>query len=65
MIINYASVWSVTITILQSKFMHLSSYDHSFIVQATIITIVNYDCTVISIVNYDRKTFLIQAAGHP
>ncbi len=40
--------------------MLLSSYDHCFIVQATVITIVNYDPTVITIVNYDHKTFIVQ-----
>ncbi len=43
--------------------MRLSSYDHSFIVPATVITIVNYDRTVIMIVNYDHKTFIVQATG--
>jgi hypothetical protein len=33
--------------------MLLSSYHHSFIVQATVITTVNYD----------RKTFIVQATG--
>ena len=35
----------------------------NFIVEATVITIVNYNCTVIRIVNYDRKTFIVQATG--
>jgi hypothetical protein len=30
------------------------NYDHSFIVLATIITLVNYNC----------KTFIVQATGH-
>ncbi len=34
---------------------------YSFIVLATVIKIVNYNCTVIMIVNYDRKTFIVQA----
>jgi hypothetical protein len=40
--------------------MLLASYDCSFIVQAAVITIVNYNHTVIAIVNYDRKTFIVQ-----
>jgi hypothetical protein len=46
------------------------NYDHSFIVLATVIRIVNYDhktvivlATVIRIVNYDRKTFIVQSTG--
>jgi hypothetical protein len=39
------------------------NYDHkTFIVQATVIMIINYDRTVIMIVNYDHKTFIGQAA---
>ncbi len=34
---------------------------YSFIVLATVITIVNYDGTVIMIVNQDHKTFKVQA----
>ncbi len=34
---------------------------YSFIVLATVIKIVNYNCTVNMIVNYDRKTFIVQA----
>ena len=34
---------------------------NSFIVLATVIMIVNYDCAVITIINYDRKTFIVQA----
>ncbi len=49
--------------ILQLQFKLLSSYDRSFIVQATVITIASYDCTVITIVNYDHKTFKVQATG--
>ncbi len=41
--------------------MLLASYDGSFIVQATVITIVNYNCTVITIINYHRKTLKVQA----
>jgi hypothetical protein len=41
---------------------------YSFIVLATVITIINYDHTVINIVNYDRKTFIVRPLakeGHP
>jgi hypothetical protein len=34
---------------------------YSFIVVATVITIVNYNPTVIMIVNYDGKAFIVQA----
>jgi hypothetical protein len=34
---------------------------YSFMVLATVIMIVNYDCIVIMIVNYDCKTFIVQA----
>jgi hypothetical protein len=44
--------------------MLLAIYDRSFIVQAIVITIVNYDCTVITIVNYDCKTFIVQATDY-
>ncbi len=44
--------------------MLLFSYDHSFIVQVTGITIVSYDRTVITIINYDRKTFIEQATEY-
>jgi len=37
------------------------AYDCSFIVQVTVIMIVNYDHTVITIINYDHKTFIVQA----
>jgi hypothetical protein len=37
------------------------SFDFSFIVLATVITIVNCDPTVIMIVKYDHKTFIVQA----
>jgi hypothetical protein len=43
--------------------MLLSSYDHSFIVQATVIKIINYNHTIIMIINSDRKTFIVQATG--
>ncbi len=43
--------------------MLLASYDCHFIVQATLIAIINYDHIVIVIVNYDCKTFIVQAAG--
>ncbi len=36
---------------------------YSFIVLATVITIINYDRTVIVIVNYDCKLFIVQATG--
>jgi hypothetical protein len=42
-----------------------SSYNHSFIVQATVITIINYEHTVITIINYNCKTFIVQATGVP
>ncbi len=52
MILSYTPNWSVI-------------YDHkTFIVQATVITIVNYDHTVITIINYNNKTFIVQATGH-
>ncbi len=35
----------------------------SFIVLATVISIVNYDLTIITIVNYDRKTFKVPDTG--
>jgi hypothetical protein len=37
--------------------------NYSFILLATVITIVYYDHTVIMIVNYDRNTFIVQATG--
>jgi hypothetical protein len=40
--------------------MLISSYNHSFIIQAIIFKIVIYDRTVITIINYDRKTFIVQ-----
>jgi hypothetical protein len=43
--------------------MLLSSYDHSSIVQASVIMIKNYDRTVITIVIYNRKTLIVQATG--
>jgi hypothetical protein len=49
--------------ILQSQFKLLSSYDHSFIAHATVITITIYDRTVITIIIYDHKTFIVQATG--
>jgi hypothetical protein len=36
---------------------------YSFIVLATIITIVNYNPNVIMIINYDRKAFIEQATN--
>jgi hypothetical protein len=44
-------------------FKLISSYDCGFIVQATVITIVNYKCTVITIINCDHKTFIVQATA--
>ncbi len=43
--------------------MILANVIYSFIMMATVITIVNYDRTVITIVNYDPKTFIVQATG--
>jgi len=43
--------------------MILANVMYSFIVMATVITIVNYDCTVITMVNYDPQTFIVQATG--
>ncbi len=53
--------------------MILTNVIYSFIVMATVITIVNYNHTVITIVNYDHtvitilnyapKTFIVQATG--
>jgi hypothetical protein len=37
----------------------------SFIVLATVITIVNYDSTVLTILNYDHKSFIVQFAVFP
>jgi len=34
---------------------------YCFIVMATVIMIVNYNCTVMMIVNYNHKTFIVQA----
>jgi hypothetical protein len=45
--------------------MILANVIYSFIVMATVITIINYDCTVIMIVTYDPKTFIVQATGLP
>ncbi len=36
---------------------------YSFIVLATVIRIVNYNCTAIMIINYNHKTFIVQATG--
>jgi len=38
--------------------MFLSSYDHTFIVQANDITIVNYDLTIITVINNFHKLLL-------
>jgi hypothetical protein len=43
----------------------LANYDNSFIVEATVITIVNYDCAGITFLNYDHKTFIVQATVLP
>jgi hypothetical protein len=54
-IVNYASVWSVSYNRnLRSKLRLNLNYDRSFIVLATVITIINYD----------RKTFIVQATDH-
>jgi hypothetical protein len=57
MIKNYASVWRVSYDYNLRSFLRLAkaglNYDHSFIVLATVITIVNYN----------RKTFIVQASG--
>jgi hypothetical protein len=39
----------------------LANVVYSFVVMATVIMIVNYNCTVITIVNYDSKTFIAHA----
>jgi hypothetical protein len=41
--------------------MILANVIYSFIVMATVITIVNYDRTFITIVTYDPKTFIVEA----
>jgi hypothetical protein len=43
--------------------MILANVIYSFIVMATVITIINYDHTVIMIVTYDPKPFIVQATG--
>jgi hypothetical protein len=43
--------------------MLLVSYNHSFIVQASAITFVDYNYTVIMILNYEHRTFIVQATG--
>jgi hypothetical protein len=43
--------------------MILANVIYSFIVMATVITIVNYNRTVIMILNYDPKTFIVQATS--
>ena len=43
--------------------MILANVIYSFIVMATVVTIINYDHTVITIENYDPKTFIEQATG--
>ncbi len=57
MIVNYALVWSITydhnLRSLQRLALASLSCDCSFIVLATVITIVNYDC----------KTFTVPATG--
>ncbi len=44
-------------------FKLISSYDWNFIVQAIVITIINYDRTVITIINDGHKIFIVQATG--
>ncbi len=69
MIINYdrkvhSKLWHHLLTMLESWFMILAKpriIIYSFILLATVITIVNYDRTVITIINYDHKTFMVQA----
>ncbi len=46
---------------LESEFTILANVIYSYIVMATVITIMNYDFTVITIVNYDPKTFMVEA----
>jgi hypothetical protein len=43
--------------------MILANVIYSFIVMATVITMVNYNCTVIAIINYIPKTFIAQATA--
>jgi hypothetical protein len=43
--------------------MILANVIYSFIVIATVITIINYNRTVIAIVNYDPETFIVQATS--
>ena len=45
--------------------MLLANYDNIFIVQAAVITIVNYDCAGIMFLSYDHKTFIVQATVLP
>ncbi len=51
-------VGSSTTLQVEAHFKLISSYDCSFIVQAS-----HYDRTVITIVNYDHKTFIVPASG--
>ncbi len=44
--------------------MILANVIYSFIVMATVITIVNYDRTGITIINYNHKTFIVQATAN-
>ncbi len=66
-IVTYSSVCSVAyydpMIVIYSPSKGLQSCDRSFIVQATIILIVNYDHTVIMVINYDHKTFIVQPTG--
>ncbi len=82
MIINYdrkvrSKLWHHLLTMLESQFTipALARFVIcSFIVLASVITIVNYNCTVITIVNYnctvfsivsyDSKTFTVQDTDH-
>jgi len=70
-IINYdhkgrSKLWRHLFTMPESKFTLLGIARiiiYSFIVLATVITIITYDSIVITIVNYDRKTFIVQDTG--
>jgi hypothetical protein len=69
MIINYdhkvrSKLWRHLFMTLELQLTIVANVIYSFIVMATVINIVNYDCTVITIVNYDPKTFIVQATGY-
>ncbi len=59
MIISDATTWSVTSD--DSRGQSYKTY--SFILLATVITIINYDHTVITIMIYDHKSFIVKATG--